>query len=39
MESVGKLYGFYDPDQMRMVFRNRSKKLVPKVTTLEKCVS
>jgi glutaconate CoA-transferase subunit A len=39
MESVGRLYGFYDPDEMRVIFKNRSKKMFNKVTTLEKCIS
>ncbi len=39
MDGIGKLYGFYDPDEMRNVFRKRTKKMVNKVTTLKECVS
>ncbi|WP_022669659.1 CoA transferase subunit A [Hippea alviniae] len=39
MESVGKLYGFYDPDEMRAIFKKRTKKMVNKTTTLKDAVS
>jgi len=39
MDGIGNLYGFYDPDEMRNVFRKRTKKMVNKVTTLRECIS
>ncbi len=39
MDGIGELYGFYDPDEMRNVFRKKTKKMVNKVTTLKECVS
>ncbi|PMP89293.1 MAG: CoA transferase subunit A [Desulfurella sp.] len=39
MESIGKLYGFYDPEEMRDFFRKKSKKMFNKVTSLKKYIT
>ncbi|WP_025209447.1 CoA transferase subunit A [Hippea sp. KM1] len=38
MESIGELLGFRHPDEMREFFRNKSKKMESKLTSLEDAV-